>query len=103
MRKTFIGTYRQHDGITVHIRKTSAVPERQYTHAVIPYYTTRIKHLPSDAHGGLTVPVEIPCLPWYGKARFCSSLALARKQLRPGWLLVQVEEQHRTSKEDASA
>ena len=88
-RYTFIGTYTQHDGITVHFRRT-CMPRRQYTHAVIPYYTTHREYLPSADHGGLTVPIDIPCVPWYGEARFCSSLALAQKQLKPGWLLVEV-------------
>lgn len=92
--KQFVGTYTQHDGITVTIRRRS-VDRRQFTHAVIPYYTTRIKYLPPEAHGGLSVPVEIPCVPWYGKAQFCGSLQLAQKKLKPGWVLTEVHEEHR--------
>ena len=92
--KTFVGTYTQHDGITVRIRRR-CVARRHYTHAVIPYHTTRIQYLPSAEHGGLTVPVEIPCVPWYDKARFCSSLAIAQRQLKPGWLLVTLSKQER--------
>lgn len=89
--KTFIGTYTQYDGIVVQIKRT-CVARRHYTHAVIPYHESRIKYLPSEEHGGLTVPVEIPCVPWYGQAQFCGSLTLAQKQIKPGWLLVEVHE-----------
>ena len=95
--KCFVGTYTQPDGVTVTIRRT-CVARRQYTHAVIPYHTTRTKYLPSADHGGLTVPVAIPCVPWYGKARFCGSLALAQKHLKPRWLLVEVYEEARDAR-----
>jgi hypothetical protein len=93
-RKVFVGTYKQHDGIEVQIKRTT-VARRSYTHAVIPYYTTKIVHAPATdpRYIGYTIPTEVPCEPWYSKARFCGSLERARKQLKPGWILTEVHEQ----------
>ena len=94
-RRTYRGTYVDHRGETVGIRRTTTVASRAYTHAVIPYYTTRTTYLPSTLprDHGLTVPHERPCEPWYGTPRFCSGLAKAQKQLKPGWLLIEVQEE----------
>ena len=90
-RKSFIGTYTGHRGEKVGIRRT-CVGGRTYTHAVIPYYTTRAKSVPHPEHPHLTITVRAPCEPWYGKAQFCGSLALAQKKLKPGWILTEVRE-----------
>jgi|RhiMethySRZTD1v2_1073278.scaffolds.fasta_scaffold868461_1 hypothetical protein len=89
--KIFVGTYRQYDGIEVTIRRTCVV-RRHYTHAIIPYYTTRSVSAPCPGHPHLTIRVQEPCQPRYGKAQFCGSLALAEQRLKPGWILVEVRE-----------
>lgn len=89
--KIFVGHYTQHDGIQTQFRRTS-VARRHYTHAIIPYYTTKTIFVPSPQHKGLTIPTEEPCEPWYGKPQFCGNLLLAQQKLKPGWLLVEVHE-----------
>jgi hypothetical protein len=91
-RRTYIGTYTGHRGEKVGIRRTTTVASRVYTHAVIPFYTTRMISAPAPNHPHLTIRVEEPCEPWYGSVRFCTGLANAQKQLKPGWLLVEVRE-----------
>jgi hypothetical protein len=93
--KIFVGTYHEHgSNIAVQIRRT-CVARRHYTHAVIPYYTSQKVSVPAPNHPGLTIRVDQACEPWHGKAQFCGSLASAQKKLKPGWILVEVQELQR--------
>ena len=67
--KIFVGTYRQYDGIEVTIRRTCVV-RRHYTHAIIPYYTTRsvsapVQVIPTSPYGSRN-----PVSPGMGKRNF---------------------------------
>lgn len=94
-RTAFVGEYWEHETqIKVRIRRTTT-SGKVYTHAVIPYYTTKTVFVPSQTYPGRTYSERVPCEPQYGKAQFCGSLALAQKKLKPGWILTEVHEEIR--------